>query len=382
MIAAEILFWGALALIAFAYAGYPLAVLLLSRLVRRPVRRAPIEPQLTLLITAYNEERDIARKLEQSLALDYPADRLEILVASDGSTDRTDEIVRGFAERGVRLLRVEGRVGKTETQNQAVRAARGEVVVFSDATTRYNPQALRRIAANFADPQVGGVGGRYVYRNPSKATIGLGSILFARLDNAIRAMQTGIYSITGCSGCIYAVRRSLYRPLPGDIISDLCEPLEVLAQGYRIVFEADAVAVEETTQRAKEEFDMRVRVIVRGMRGMLYMRRLFDPLRHPWISFQLVTHKILRWCVPLLLLVALASNAVLAFASARYAALLLLQLAFYALALFGFAAERRRIRIGPLAVPLYFVTVNAAAAVAAWRLFQGQRAVVWETVRR
>jgi cellulose synthase/poly-beta-1,6-N-acetylglucosamine synthase-like glycosyltransferase len=382
MTVVEIVFWSALALIAFAYCGYPLVILVLARIVRHPVRRAPIEPTVTFLITAYNEARGIADKLEQTLGLDYPRDKLEILVASDGSTDGTDDVVRGYADRGVRLLRVEGRVGKTETQNQAVRQARGEILLFSDATTHYSAQAIRHIAANFADPQVGGVGGRYEYHNPTGAAIGLGGILFARFDNAIRRMQTSIRTVTGCSGCIYAIRRALYEPLPADIISDLCEPLKVLEKGYRIVYEPAAVAVEETTARAREEFGMRVRVIVRGMRGMLYMKALFNPLRYPFVAFQLLAHKVLRWNVPSLLLIVLASNALLAGQGPVYLAGLLLQLLFYAIAALGALAERRRLRLGPLAVPLYFVTINLAALVATVRLWRGHRAVTWETVRR
>ena len=378
----ETLFWSALALIAFAYLGYFLVLWALSRLMHNPVQRAPIEPPVTFLITAYNEERNIAAKLEQTLTLDYPTEKLEIIVASDGSSDRTDEIVRGFADRGVKLVRVEGRVGKTETQNQALLQARGAIVIFSDATAQYAVPSIRKIVANFADPQVGGVSGRYEYHNPTGATIGLGGMLFARFDNAIRSMQTSIWTITGCSGCIYAVRRDLYVPLPTDIISDLCEPLKVLEKGYRVVFEPEAVAYEETTTRAREEFGMRVRVIVRGMRGLLYMKSLFNPMRYPFVAFQLLAHKVLRWTVPILLLVVLCANAALAGRASLYSVLFFVQIVFYAIALLGFFAERRRLRIGPLAIPLYFVTINLAAAVAMFRLCKGHKAVTWETVRR
>ncbi len=382
MTVAEMLLWGALTLIAFAYFGYFLILMILSRLVRNPVRRAPIEPLVTFLITAYNEERGIAAKLEQTLALDYPAEKLEIIVASDGSSDRTDEIVRGYADRGVKLVRVDGRAGKTETQNQALLKAHGAVVIFSDATARYAVASIRKIVANFADPQVGAVSGRYEYHNPTGATIGLGGMLFARFDNAIRSMQTAVWTITGCSGCIYAVRRELYAPLPADIISDLCEPLKVLQKGYRVVFEPDAVAYEETTTRAREEFGMRVRVIVRGMRGLLYMKSLFNPIRYPFAAFQLLAHKVLRWTVPVLLFVVLCANVALANRTSFYSALLFVQCVFYTIALLGFVAERRSLRIGPLAIPLYFVTINLAAAVAMFRLWKGHKAVTWETVRR
>jgi cellulose synthase/poly-beta-1,6-N-acetylglucosamine synthase-like glycosyltransferase len=378
---AEIVFWLAIGLIAFTYFGYSLLILLLSRLVQNPVKRGPIEPRVTYLITAYNEEKNIASKLDQVLTLDYPANKLEIIVASDGSTDRTDEIVKGFVNRGVKLVRVEGRVGKTETQNQAVKQASGEVVIFSDATTRYERSAIRNLVRNYADPSVGAVSGRYEYYNPTGAAIGLGSILFWKYENMIKTMQTNIRTITGCCGCIYSVRREAYAPLPPDIISDLVEPLMVLKKGYRIVFEPEAIAYEETTEKSKEEFNMRVRVITRGMRGLLYMKMLFNPLRYSFVAFQLLSHKVLRWFIPMFLVLAFVSNLFLV-GIPFYNLTLALQFAFYALALIGLVAERRNILAGPLTIPLYFVTVNLASVVAMYRIWKGHKAVTWETVRK
>lgn len=379
----NVIFWAAVALIIYTYVGYSLVILVLSRFVRNPIRRAPIEPRVTFLITAYNEEKNIRAKLEQTLSLDYPHEKLEIMVASDGSTDRTDDIVREFSDRGVRLVRVEGRVGKTETQNQAVKQASGEIVIFSDATTRYEHSAIRHLVRNYADPSVGAVSGRYEYFNPTGASIGVGSILFWKYENLIKRLQTDIKTITGCCGCIYSVRRSAYVPLPADIISDLVEPLKVVEQGYRIVFEADAIAFEETTEQTQEEFRMRVRVVTRGMRGLLYMKKLFNPFRYAFVSFQLLSHKVLRWLIPAFLLVALLANLFLAGHSHWfYNATLALQLAFYLLALAGFLAEKRNILAKPLTVPLYFMTVNLAAVVAMYRIWKGYKAVTWETVRK
>jgi cellulose synthase/poly-beta-1,6-N-acetylglucosamine synthase-like glycosyltransferase len=378
----EVLFWAMLAVILYAYIGYSLAILVLAVFVVHPVRKSPIEPRLTYLITAYNEEKNIHNKLMQVLSLDYPHDLLEIIVASDGSTDGTDGVVRQFADRGVRLVRVEGRVGKTETQNRAVREATGEIVVFSDATTFYDRFALRNIVRNFADPNIGAVSGRYEYRNPTGASIGFGSILFWRFENLIKMLQTRIGTITGCCGCIYSVRRELYEPLPPDIISDLVEPLKILDKGYRIVFEPEAIAYEETTAKTAEEFSMRVRVVMRGMRGMLYMSSLFNPLRHGFVSFQLISHKVLRWLVPVFLIVLFVSSVSLLGTSLLYDMAFALQCAFYATALFGMVAERMNVAPKLLTIPLYFVTVNAAAVVAMYRLIKGNKAVTWETVRR
>lgn len=377
---AAFVFWLSLGTILFTYFGYSLALIVAGVFVRRTPRHAPIEPTVSILITAYNEEKDIGRKLEQTLLLDYPRDKLEIIVASDGSTDATDDIVRRFADRGIRLLRVEGRVGKTETQNRAVVAANGEILVFSDATTLFEPDAIRKLVRNYADPQIGGVSGRYRYVNDTGAAIGVGSRLFGAYDNMIRDAQTRIKTITGCSGCMYSIRRSLYVPLPADIISDFCEPLKVVEAGYRVVFEKEAVAYEVTTSKVKQEFAMRVRVIVRGIRGLLFMRVLLNPFRDPYVAAQLLVHKILRWMVPAFLLALFAANLFL-LDSGFYSLFLAAQVLFYALALAGLVAERLGTRIGPLAVPLFFVTINAASLVAMWRVVRGHRAVTWNTVR-
>jgi len=378
---AEVIFWVTVALVFYTYVGYSLLIMLLARFSRDKLARRDIEPRVTFLITAYNEERDIAQKLQNTLALNYPRDRLEILVASDGSTDKTDEIVRGFASQGVRLVRVEGRVGKTETQNQAVRQATGDVIVFSDATTKYERMNLRKIVRNYADPTVGAVSGRYEYFNPTGASIGVGNILFWKYENFIKSSQTRIKTITGCCGCIYSVRRALYEPLPPDIISDLVEPLKILEKGYRIVFEPDAVAHEETTEKTGEEFNMRIRVITRGMRGMLFMRKLFNPLRHGFVAFQLISHKLLRWLMPVFMVAALASNAFL-LGRPFYNLTFALQAAFYALAILGWLAERFHVRSRILSVPLYFSTVNLASLISMYRIWKGHKAVTWETLRK
>ncbi len=378
----EIIFWSMVVVIGYTYVGYSLVVLSLALFVRHPIHSRDIEPRVTYLITAYNEEKSIRAKIEQVFSLDYPQDKLEILVASDGSTDTTESIVREFADRGVRVLRVDGRVGKTETQNQAVRVATGEIIIFSDATTFYENAAIRKIVRNYADPAVGAVSGRYEYRNPTGAAIGAGSILFWKYENLIKTMQTRIKTISGCCGCIYSVRRDLYEPLPADIISDLVEPLKILEKGYRIVFEPQAIAFEETTEKTAEEFSMRVRVVTRGMRGMLYMRKLFNPFRYGFVSFQLFSHKVLRWWVPIFLVILLAANFLLLGRSLFYKVTFVLQSSFYLAALFGFFLERANRAFKPFTVPLYFVTVNAAAVVAMVRVWKGYKAVTWETIRR
>lgn len=377
----EAIFWILILLIVYTYFGYALLIPIIGLFVKRPVDRRDITPRVTFLITAYNEEKNIRKKLTEVLALDYPREQLEVMVASDGSTDRTDDIVREFSGQGVVLKRVEGRVGKTATQNEAVKAATGDVIIFSDATTVYEKDAIRMLVRNYNDPEVGAVSGRYEYVNPTGAPVGTGSILFWKYENFIKSMQTRIRTISGCCGCIYSVRKAAYVPLPGDIISDLVEPLMVIRRGYRVVFEQEAIAYEETTEKSHEEFRMRIRVITRAMRGILFARGLLNPFRFPFVSFQLISHKVLRWLIPFFLIGLLAANAFL-LDRQFYVIIFALQVAFYLLALAGLAADRMGKKFKPAAVPLYFCIVNTASLIAFFKTLAGQKMVTWETVRK
>ena len=376
----EIMFAVNAALLFYVYVGYPLLVGALSLLRPGPQSTAGCEPMLAVLIAAHNEEFGITEKLDATLALDYPADKLEVLVLSDGSTDRTDEIVRSFADPRVRLIRVEPRRGKTNAQNRGAREAQGDILVFSDATTIYHPQALRRLAANYQDPRVGAVSGRYQYFDAAgNSPTGLGSIAFWNYENFIKLAQSRVATITGCCGCIYSVRRNLYTELNPDIISDLVQPLWVIQRGFKVVFEPEAMAYEETTRSTEEEFSMRVRVVTRGMRGLLSVRDLFKPWKHPWVSFQLISHKVLRWLVPAFLVLLLLSNVPLA-AKSFFAFTLVLQVVFYLMAVIAKVVPIHRTwRV--LGVPLFFCTLNAAAVVSLIRLGQGQRYSVWQPMR-
>jgi len=376
----EIAFWLSLTALLYVYVGYPLLLGVISLFFRAQRPEPTYTPFLSVLIAAYNEEQGIRVKLEQTLRLEYPADRMEVIVLSDGSTDRTDEIVESFADDRVRLLRLTGRRGKTNAQNEGVQIAMGEVLIFSDATTTYHPQALLYLASNYADPNVGAASGRYQYfdRAGSSPT-GLGTVAFWNYENFIKTMQSRIRTISGCCGCIYSVRHQAYTFLSPDVISDLVQPLHVIRKGYRVVFEDRALAFEETTQSASEEFSMRVRVITRGMRGLLSVPMLLKPWKFLWMAFQLWSHKILRWFVPFFLLLLFVSSALL-IKNTFYLAVFLVQAFFYSLTLLSLLVPVQRLW-KPLGIPLYFCTVNVAALFSLFELIRGKKYIVWETVR-
>jgi cellulose synthase/poly-beta-1,6-N-acetylglucosamine synthase-like glycosyltransferase len=372
---------GALGAIVWVYVGYPAVLGIVAWLRRRPVARAAVTPPVTIVICAYNEERDIRRKLEECLAADYPAEQLEVLVASDGSTDHTDDIVREFAPR-VRLLRVEGRGGKTIAQNAAVLEARGEILVFSDVTTVYTPATVREMVANFADPAVGCVGGDLHYEKEAHNTSAEGRALFWGYERQLRLWESQVHSIIGVAGCVYAMRRELYVPLDRAAISDFVQPGGVTARGYRTVLEPRALAFEPVESRSLgEELYRRARVITRGLRGAFTMPDLLNPLRHPWFATLLWSHRVLRWLVPVFLLVLLAASIPLATRGPVFQVVLAAQLAVYGSGAVAYALERLRVRLPGAFIPLYFCVVNLAPLLALAWIARGEKKIVWETGR-
>lgn len=379
---AELIFFIAVALIAYTWAGYPLLALALSRWLARPVRRAEITPPVSIIIAAYNEERDLAAKLENTLALDYPPEQLEIIVASDCSTDRTDAIVRSFARRGVKLFRQSQRHGKTIAQNQAVSLSTGEILVFSDATTIYERDALRRLVRSFADPEVGGVAGQLVYLDCKTTAVGKGCRSYWGYEKLLRLSESRLGSLIGVSGCLYAVRRSCHTKLAKDMIDDFAIATEIHLQGLRTVYEPDAIAIEETNERSRDELRMRVRVIEQTLRVLARYRAVLNLRRHGWFAWQMFSHKVLRYLVPFWLLAALLSNWRLAADSVFYRVAFIAQCAACGLVLAGWCADRWRLRLGLLAVPYYFVLANAASVLALLKFLRGQAHVTWEPVRQ
>jgi len=376
---AAAVFWAAIGMVVYVYVGYPLLIFLLATLRPRPVRKGPDLPRVSFIIAAYNEEAAIADKLRNTLAFDYPADQLEVIVASDGSTDRTDEIVRTqFADR-VRLLHVPGRVGKTVTQNHAVEAATGEILAFSDSTTVYRPDALRRLVAHFADPAVGSVTGSVIYGVENAASVDQGRAMYWNYESFLRRQESRFHSVLGNAGCCYSLRRRLYTPLAADMISDVAQAVKVVQQGYRAVVSDDAVVFEPPESRTiASELRRRARVINRGLRSKWAMRDFFHPLRHPWFVLQVLSHRVLRWSVPVFLLIALAANLFL-LDRPMFRWLFAAQVGLYVLAGVAYLLEERNVRIPGLTIPLYFCVVNVAPLLAFRALLRGERAVTWET---
>jgi cellulose synthase/poly-beta-1,6-N-acetylglucosamine synthase-like glycosyltransferase len=380
-LAAEVVFWLSAAALGYTYAGYPLLLLIMSRLRPRDVRRGEFEPAVSVVITAYNEERDLAAKLENTLALDYPRQLLEIIVASDCSTDRTDEIARGFAQRSVRLVRQPQRLGKTAAQNMAVAEARGEIILFSDATSLYEPGVLRVMMPSFADPAVGCVAGRLIYVDPADSRIGRGARSYWGYETFLKEHESRIFSLIGASGCLYAVRRSAYVPLYPEACSDFIIATKMVEQNLRAVYEPAAVCTEETNRRSDKEMKMRVRVIAQTFTDLWRHRAIMNPFRSGFYAVQLLSHKVMRYAVPLFLIAILAASAILLRYSLPYSIVFVAQLGCYLSALGAWLIERAGVHSRMLALPQYFVLSNLAAMIAFYQFLRGERYAHWETNR-
>ena len=379
--AAEIMFWSSAVALFYTYAGYPLLLLLISTLRPKRVRRDQYQPAVTIIVTAYNEDRALAAKLENTLALEYPRELLEIIVASDCSTDRTDEIAREFGVRGVRLHRQPERLGKTSAQNQAVKMARGEIIVFSDATSLYQANVLRALMPNFVDVSVGCVTGRLIYFDSSNSRIGRGARSYWSYETFLKKHESRVSSLIGTSGCLYAVRKSAYVALYREACSDFIIATKMVEQGLRAIYEPSAVCMEETNRRSDAELKMRVRVIAQTFTDLWRHRAMLNPFRSGFYAVQLLSHKVMRYLVPLFLITLCGASAALAFNSSFYRAILVVQLAGYGSAVLAWILERAGVRSRMLSLPQYFVLANVASVIAFYKFLRGERYAHWEPIR-
>ena len=368
-------FWICALWVLYAFVGYPVGVFLLARLVNRSVGKEGITPSVTVVIAAYNEVRNIVATVTNKLEQDYPSGKLKIIVVSDESTDGTDAAVDQLQNPRVSLMRQTPRQGKTAALNLALAEVDSEIVVFSDANSLYSPTAIRQLVGNFADPEVGYVTGRMVYRSEDNSAVGDGCSLFMRLENWLRAEETRLGSVVGVDGGVDAVRRRLYEPMSADQLPDFVLPLRVRGQGYRVVYEPEAFLGEDALDNSTAEFRMRVRVSLRALWTLFDLRELLNPLRYGLFSWQLLSHKVLRYTAFIPLLALLPLSILLAPEARIYQLALVFQIIFYLVALIGAVVRSPGSVLG---VPWYFVLVNLASGKAFWKFLRGEKQVIWQ----
>ncbi len=375
-------FWGAILWVLYAYLLYPLILSLMSAGKRAVRHGAPKTwPQVSLVIAAHNEEAVLGEKLENSLALDYPPDRMQIIVASDGSTDATEAIAASYANRGVVLHQVEERGGKTQAQNEAVALSQSQFIVFSDANSIYDGQALKRIIEPFADSTIGCVCGELRYANPEGDAAGKGEGVYWRYEQFLKRRESALSSTLGANGAIYALRRDLFEELDAEIISDFIMPVRVWRRGFRVVYEPDAIAEERSGSTFADEFHRRTRIIARSLRGLWSERGVLNPLAHGWFAVQMISHKLMRWMVPLAMIAAFASNALLR-DTAPYGLFFDVQLVLYGLAILGNLLPAQLGRLALFYIPAHFVAINAGALLGLLRFLSGRSYRIWQPTSR
>lgn len=377
MIILKIIFFLSLSIIFYAYFGYPLSLLLIQVFRKKKRIREQLDISVTIIITAYNEEKRIKEKLENTLRLNYPSEKLQILVASDGSTDTTNNIVRSYKTRRVELFEVINRGGKENAQKEAVSIARGEIIIFSDVATILEPQGLLEIISNFADPSIGCVSSEDRLIGQDGKPSGEG--FYVQYEMWLRRLESSVNSIVGLSGSFFAARKEVCQDFSGDVQSDFRTLLNSMKLGLCGVSDPKAIGSYLNIADEKQEFERKVRTVIRGLTVFFKHIEFLNMFRYGLFSYQFLCHKLLRWLVPFCLVIALTSNVTLSFNTGFFLFTLIGQFLFYGIGIYGWYKQSLN---GILKIPMFFIIVNTAIAVAWWRYLAGKRVVLWEPSAR
>jgi cellulose synthase/poly-beta-1,6-N-acetylglucosamine synthase-like glycosyltransferase len=372
-----------LVLMIYVYVGYPVVLYLLSRVFGNKARTDSNHlPPVTLIVSCFNEAAVVEAKVANCRALDYPAGSLEIIFVSDGSTDDTDELIKPHCGDNIRLIRQEGRLGKTSGLNLAVAEAKGEVVVFSDANAMYAPDAIKMLVRNFIDLRIGYVVGAAIYTDGSQNAAAKSEDSYWQYELQIKRFESELHSVVGGDGAIYAIRKHLYQELEQQDISDFVNPLQIIAQGFRGVFDPDAMCFEKTAGDFRKEARRKERIVNRSFRGLMKVSEVMNPLKTGVFAFEVISHKLLRWLVPLMLVGIAFGSIWLAYAGSGFFRLLyLVEVMFLWLAIVGFLKQRQE-QISPLFFyPYYFLMVNFYSLLGIAKALAGDIQVTWESPR-
>ena len=379
----EIIFWLSLIAIVYAYIGYTIMLFPIAMFIKREKCNDKKDelPNVSLIISAYNEEKVIEEKLENSLQLDYPKNMLEIMVISDGSDDMTEDIVRKYTDRGVTLKRYQGRIGKTACLNNAVPQAKGDVIVFSDANSKYDRYAIRELVKHFSDPSVGYVTGHTAYIESKYEEKVLPIGIYSQIEKRTKVLESKIYSCVGADGAIFAIRKNLYRPLKDFDINDFVIPLQIVRQGFRGVIEEKALCIEKAAEGPRVEYDRQVRITNRTIRAVLNNAEMLNPIKYGFYSLELISHKVFKLLSPYFAIAFFMSNAFLIQHATFYLIVFIGQLSFYTIAAIGYYEKRFRKISTLISLAVTFVMVNMAIFMGWVRYFKGDTYVTWSNRR-
>jgi len=392
MIVLKVIFWFSLFVIFYSYIGYGILLYILVRLKKifnprhvLPGALAYFEPEITLVVSAFNEEDFIREKIENTFALNYPGEKLQVIFVTDGSTDSTPQIIGGYSS--IRLLHQPERRGKVAAMNRAMGYVNTPYVIFSDANTLLNADCVKEIVKHYADPRVGGVAGeKKVVANPEDRAAGAGEGLYWKYESFLKRLDSDFYSVVGAAGELFSARTDLFeRTAENIVIEDFVQSLKICIKGYVIRYAPEAYAMETSSQSMKEEEKRKIRISAGAFQAMVILKELFNVFKRPVLSFQFISHRILRWTLcPVCLLTLLLSNLMLVFRDGGvfFLAFLLLQLFFYGLALFGMFYANRNIKLKILYVPYYFLFMNVSVFLGFNRFLKKKQTVLWEKASR
>ncbi len=388
MVIAEIFLLIAIFIIFYSYAGYGFIVLILNWLLNKKVtpkvdKKAKL-PTLTLLVAAYNEQDCIEEKILNSLSLNYPKNLIKILFITDGSTDNTNQIIQKFPN--IVLLFEKSRKGKISATKRAMEYVDSEIIVFSDANTTINSDALLKIVKHYNNPKVGGVACEKKVRvKDVDNASGAGEGFYWRYESFLKQQDSDFYSVVGAAGELFSIRTKLFEPIPSDsIIEDFYMTMKIAEKGYTIKYEPQAYAIEDPSFSVSEEYKRKTRIAAGGIQSIIRLWRLLIPFKQPALTFLYVSHRVLRWSLaPLLLLVIMVLSILLAVKENLFGqVILLLQIIFYVLAFVGYALRNKKVKAKLFYIPFYFSFMNYAVYVGAFRYFAGRQSVVWEKSKR
>lgn len=388
MIIAKLFFWISVLSVFFIFCGYPLILWFICRIKANKFKANNFKvatlskfPSVTLLISASNEEDVINTKIKNALALNYLKDKLEILVVSDASTDRTDEIVKKFSTSGIKLLRQDNRAGKTAALNMALPQTKGDIVIFSDANSMYDERSVKKMVKHFEDPVVGCVSGKTKYISRNGNTVAESTGLYTKMEIITKCLESKVFSCVGADGAIFAIRKSLYKPLKAYDINDFVIPLNIIEQGYRVILEQEAFCIEDTAKDNAGEFNRQVRITCRTIRAIFNNKTLLNPFRYPLFSFELFSHKIMKFLLPIFLLTIFIANFLLVFSGEIYVFTGALQVIFYLLLGYGYLERKKDQGLRLPGLAYTFGTVSFAFLIGWFKYFTGETYTTWNSER-
>lgn len=388
----EIILWVtgviSLAALVHTYLLYPLSLIIISTFKKKAHPstindQETYEPTITMVCAVYNEEKVIQKKVENFFSLDYPPEKAFLLIGSDGSTDRTHEILQQYVDEKKIILRVFERGGKSNAINRLYDEVHTDLIFFTDANTFYSPETIRKMVRHFSDPGVGGVCGNLRLIPTNKSIGAIGEERYWAFESWLKKMEGSIETTLGATGAVYAIRRELFQPQPVDvkIADDLLLPLRIAAGGCRIAFEEEALVFEETTTSIREEFVRKIRVAI-GTFSTVPKIRLFSSRLSGFVRYALFSHKYLRWLVPFFLIGLLISNIGLVLLEHGIMWMMYAQIVFYFIALIGLIAETMKIPLGIFSMPFYFVAINISLLIGWMKLPMKKSEVIWAPTKR